>query len=100
LVRAAAIVSWPIDRFRRARERGCERAETDVLDAELHLFDTVLRASEDKAVEKLKQLLACVFDTIVVEAGITSSPTTSCPGFLLRSPKRANLPPARYGSAD
>jgi hypothetical protein len=52
---------------------------TDDLLAELRT--ALLRASIEKALEKLRQLLACMVDTIVVEGrGTTWSPTPSCRG--------------------
>ncbi len=40
----------------------------------------LLRASEEKAVEKLKQILACVVDTIVVEGRDHIQPEHFVPG--------------------
>ena len=53
-------------------------------------------ASEEKTVEKLKQLLAAWSTRSSWRAGTTSSPTTSCPGFLqcsLRGGGRESNPP-------
>ena len=65
-----------------------QRQRPDVLEAGLHLFDTVLLASEEKAVEKLKQLLACVVDTIVVEGRDHIHPYYFVPGVLTVFPSR------------
>ena len=78
------IVSLETERGRLEAE--CDLAPslpTDDLLAELRA--ALLRASEEQALEKLEQLLACVVDKIVVEGRDHISPTTSCPGFLCRS---------------
>lgn len=48
----------------------------------------LLRASEEKAVEKLKQVLACVVDTIVVEGRDHIQPYYFVPGVLTVFPSR------------
>jgi len=48
----------------------------------------LLRASEEKAVEKLKQVLACVVDTIVVEGRDHIQPYFFVPGVLTVFPSR------------
>ena len=48
----------------------------------------LLRASEEKAVEKLKQVLACVVDTIVVEGRDHIQPYYFVPGVLPVFPSR------------
>jgi hypothetical protein len=48
----------------------------------------LLRASEEKAVEKLKQVLACVVDPIVVEGRDHIQPYYLVPGVLTVFPSR------------
>ena len=62
------------------------RIPTDDLLAALRV--ALLLASEEKAIEKLKQLLARVVDMIVVEGRDHIRPYSSCPGFLHRSLRR------------
>jgi hypothetical protein len=52
------------------------------------LRPVLLRASEEKAVEKVKQLLACVLDTIVVESRDHIQPYYFVPGVLRVFPSR------------
>lgn len=56
----------------------------------------LLRASEEKTVEKLKQILACVVDTIVVEGRDHIQPHYFVPGVLtvLPSRRRTGIEPA------
>jgi hypothetical protein len=59
---------------------------TDELLGELRA--ALLRASEEKAVEKLKQVLSCVVDTIVVEGRDHIQPYYFVPGVLKVFPSR------------
>jgi hypothetical protein len=57
----------------------------------------LLPASEEKAIEKLKQLLACVVDKIVVEGRDHIRPYYFVPGVLTVFPsrRRTGIEPAR-----
>lgn len=75
-------------------ERGRLEAEYDLApslpteDLLGELRVALLRASEEKTVEKLKQLLACVVDTIVVEGRDHIQPYYFVPGVLTVFPSR------------
>ena len=81
------IVSLETERGRLEAE--CDRAPsipTNDLLAELRRG--ILQASEEKAIEKLKQLLACVVDKIVVEGRDHIRPYYFVPGVLTPFPSR------------
>jgi hypothetical protein len=75
-------------------ERGRLEAECDLApslpidDLLAELRAALLRASEEQALEKLKQLLACVVDKIVVEGRDHIRPYYFVPGVLIPFPSR------------
>jgi len=79
---------WPpsVPRMRRARLTLAPSLPTDDLLGELRA--ALLRASEENAEEKLKQVLACVVDTIVVEGRDHIQPYYFVPGVLTVFPSR------------